>query len=200
MALNRARVIFATGGFGAPVGEAIKAVLAMPVDAALLASQVLAMRRKLEASRPRHHLKRGFGGVADIEFIVQYLQLVHAARQPDLLRPNLWDALDALRRHGILDPLAHAELSEAYDFLRAVEGRLRLIQNRSVGELPQRPAELERLARRLNYESADPDGSVTAFLADMDAATRRTRAHFDRIITAKAHTAGMHVSEARSAP
>jgi glutamate-ammonia-ligase adenylyltransferase len=187
MAFTRARIIYATGGFASKVIEAIKAMLAAPVESGALACQVLAMRRKLEASRPRHHLKRGFGGVADIEFIVQYLQLVHAAAQPALLRPNLWDALDALGRHGIIDAQTHSELRDAYNFLRAVEGRLRLIQNRSVGELPQGAVELERLARRLNYESADRDGSVAAFLADLDAATRRTRAHFDRIITARAH-------------
>ena len=193
-------MIFATGGFGARVAEAIKAMLATPVDADLLASQVLSMRRKLEASRPRYHLKRGFGGVADIEFIVQYLQLAHASRQPDLLRPNLWDALDALRRNAIIDARTHAELRDAYDFLRAVEGRLRLIQNRSVGELPRGSVELERLARRLNYESSDTNGSVAAFLADMDAATRRNRAHFDQIITARVHGQIKVTADPRPAP
>ncbi len=186
MAFTRARVIYATGGFGRQVSEAIHAMLAAPVEPSTLATQVLSMRRKLEASRPRYHLKRGFGGVADIEFIVQYLQLAHAAREPSLLRPNLWDALDALLRHGILDETAHAELRDAYDFLRAVEGRLRLIQNRSVGELPQNPVELERLARRLHDEPADREGSVPAFLQQIDSVTRRNRGHFDRIITAEA--------------
>src|SRR5262249_56257132 len=114
-----------TGGFGSRVTEAIEAMLAAPVEPAPLAAQVLAMRRKLEASRPRHHLKRGFGGVADIEFIVQYLQLAHAAQQPDLLRPNLWDTLDALRRHGIIDPPIPVALRDAYAPLRPVHGRLR---------------------------------------------------------------------------
>jgi [glutamine synthetase] adenylyltransferase / [glutamine synthetase]-adenylyl-L-tyrosine phosphorylase len=199
MAFTRARVIFATGGFGTKVSEAIKAMLAQPVEAASLASQVLAMRRKLEASRSPHHLKRGFGGVADIEFIVQYLQLVHAARRPDLLRSNLWDALEALRRHGIIDVRTHAELRDAYDFLRAVEGRLRLIQNRSVGELPQSSVELERLARRPNEEPADGHGSAAAFLADMEATTRRTRAHFDRIVSACGLTAA-RAADPRPAP
>lgn len=186
MAFTRARVIHATGGFGAQVADAITTRLAAPVDPAALAAQVLAMRRRLEASRPRYHLKRGYGGVADIEFIVQYLLLAHAAAEPSLLHPNLWDALDALQRHEILDATTHAELREAYDFLRAVEGRLRLIQNSSVGELPQNPVELERLARRLHDGPADREGSVADFLARMDAITRRTRAHFDRIITAQA--------------
>src|SRR5262249_52825088 len=141
MAFTRARVIFATGGFGTKVTEAIKTNLARPVDPDVLAVQVLSMRRRLEASRSPHHLKRGVGGVADIEFMVQSLQSVHASRLPELLRSNLWEALDALRRREILDAAMHAELRDAYDFLRAVEGRLRLIQNRSVGELPQSPFE-----------------------------------------------------------
>ncbi|MFO0951596.1 MAG: hypothetical protein U0835_10675 [Isosphaeraceae bacterium] len=46
--------------------------------------------------RPR----RGAGGIQDIEFLVQYLQVVHGRAHPDVLRPNLWDALDALKRAG----------------------------------------------------------------------------------------------------
>ncbi len=186
MAFTRARVIFATGGFARKVTEAIRTHAVRPDGSRATGRQALAMRRKLEASRPRHHLKRGFGGVADIEFVVQYLQLVHAASRPDLLRPNLWDALDALRRHGILDPETHAALRDAYNFLRAVEGRLRLIQNRSVGELPEGRTDLERLARRLNDESAD---SVASFLADFERITHRTRAIFDRIISDPAQDA-----------
>jgi glutamate-ammonia-ligase adenylyltransferase len=188
MAFTRARVIFATGGFGSTVTESIKTMLARPVPAETLAAQVLTMRRRLEASRSPHHIKRGVGGVADIEFIVQYLQLVHAADQPELLRANLWDALDALHRRGVLDAQTHADLRDAYDFLRAVEGRLRLIQNRSVGELPQSPVELERLARRLHDESAGRDGTVAGFLEELEAVKRRTRGHFDRIVAGATST------------
>ena len=105
MSLTRARVIFATGGFGerGHRGDPVAADRCRSIEAAL-AARVLAMRRKLEAARPRHDLKRGPGGLADIEFIVQYLQLLHAASQPDLLRRNMWDALAALRRHRIITP------------------------------------------------------------------------------------------------
>ena len=185
MAFTRARVVFSTGGFGRKVTDAVRAMLSAPTDPVQLAGQALAMRRRLEASRPRQHLKRGYGGVADIEFIVQYLQLVHALRQPELLRPNLWDALDALRRYGIINQTTHVELRDAYDFLRAVEGRLRLLQNRSVGALPESPADLARLARRLNYDSSDSVHSVETFLADLARYTHRTRAIFDEIITSQ---------------
>jgi glutamate-ammonia-ligase adenylyltransferase len=189
MVLTRARVIFATGGFGLQVTDAIRSLLATPADPAHLAAQALSMRRKLEASRPRQDLKRGFGGLADIEFIVQFLQLTHAARQPDLLHPNLWDALDALLRRGIIAPEVHSDLRDAYDFLRTVEGRLRLIHNRSVDELPESPAELERLARLLNEDADAPAASVRAFLTDADRFTSRTRFLFDQILGTQAQCA-----------
>ena len=69
-------------------------LLTEPVDPVRVAAEAVSMRRRLEASRPRHDLKRGPGGLVDLEFIVQYLLLVHAPSIPDLLRPNFWDALD----------------------------------------------------------------------------------------------------------
>jgi len=182
MALTRARVIFATGGFGEEVTRAVRAVLARPIDRAQLAAEVLAMRKKLEASRPRHDLKRAPGGLADLEFIVQYLLLVHAPGKPELLRPNFWDALSALCREGILNAQVHRELRDAYDFLRTVEGRLRLFHNRGVSELPESTAELERLARRLSDEKTDPGQATGAFLADAARITHRTRELFEQIV------------------
>ena len=84
MSLTRARVIFATGGFGERVTEAVRSILTVPVERAKLAVDVLAMRRKLEAARPRHDLKRGAGGLADVEFIVQFLQLLHVEQPAGL--------------------------------------------------------------------------------------------------------------------
>ena len=147
LSLTRARVIFSTGGFGQSVSETLAALLAAPNDRAHLASEVLAMRQKLEGSRSHHDLKRGPGGLSELEFIVQYLQLVHAPHQPDLMRPNFWDAVAALRRHGKISPAVASELREAYEFLRTVEGRLRLIHNRNISELPENRIDLERLAR-----------------------------------------------------
>ena len=155
LALTRARVIFSTGGFGRTVTETVREALASPLPTRVLAREVFAMRRKLEEARARNDLKRGYGGLADIEFLVHYLQLAHASAHPDVLRPNLWDALDALRRAGLLAPDDHADLRDAYDFWRTVESRLRIVHNRSGADLPENPEELSRLARRLNYSETD---------------------------------------------
>jgi glutamate-ammonia-ligase adenylyltransferase len=196
MSLTRARVIFATGGFGRQVTDAVGSLLAVSCDPAQVAAHVLAMRRKLDLARPRHDLKRGPGGLGDLEFIVQYLQLVHAHEHPDVLRPNFWDSVAALRRRGIISPQVATELRGAYEFLRAVEGRLRLIHNRGVSVLPETPLELERLARRLTDEPADQARAVDAFLAEANRITRRTRELFDEIVVAATSPADDHASAA----
>ncbi len=184
MTLTRARVIFATGGFGREVSEAVRSLLTEPVDPAQVATEVVSMRHKLEASRPRNDLKRGPGGLADLEFTVQYLLLVHAASEPDLLRPNFWDSLSALRRHGIVSAGLRNELRDLYDFLRTVEDRLRLIHNRGVSELPENTADLERLARRMSDEKVDPGRAVETFLAEAARVTHRARELFEQIVGA----------------
>jgi glutamate-ammonia-ligase adenylyltransferase len=184
MTLTRSRVIFATGGFGQEVTDAIRSVLAAPLNPGQAAEEVVVMRRKLEASRPRNDLKRGPGGLADLEFIVQYLLLVHVPGEPGLLRPNFWDALTALRRHGTLNAQIYRELRDAYDFLRTVEARLRLIHNRGVSELPESSTELQRLARRLIDEHGEPGQASQTFLAEASRITHRTRELFEQMVVA----------------
>ncbi len=187
LALTRARVIHATGGFGERIMKAIRDSLAVASDLPCLADEVRSMRRRLEASsKLRHDLKRGVGGLADLEFIVQYLQLANAGRTPDVLRCNFWDALQTLRAYGIVEVAAYHELRNAYDFLRTVEGRLRLIQNRGVAGLPDDPIELERLAVRLNYEAKPPAGAVQGLLDDAARTTERVRELFEDLVKTKA--------------
>lgn len=182
LALTRARVIFSSGGFGKDVTEAIHKLLSVPVNPEALARDVVAMRRKLEGSSPRKELKRGFGGLADIEFLIQYLQLVHAAGHPEILRPNLWDALDILHHFDLINAQAHAELRDAYEFLRTVEARLRIVHNRSATDLPDSREEIARLARRLNYDESDPGASADAFRADAVRHAAKTRALFQQVV------------------
>jgi glutamate-ammonia-ligase adenylyltransferase len=186
LALTRARVVYARGDFGRVVAQAIRAILQLPCDGSALARQVVAMRKKLEETRGATDLKRGCGGLVDIEFLIQYLQLVHAAAAPEILRPNAWEALAALRRAGLLGRRAHAELRVAYDFYRTVESRLRIVDNRSGVELTDHPDGLERLALRLNYGPPHRPTTVESFRADAARHAARVRAWFQQIVAGPA--------------
>jgi [glutamine synthetase] adenylyltransferase / [glutamine synthetase]-adenylyl-L-tyrosine phosphorylase len=91
-----------------------------------------------------------------------------------------------VRRHGLVSAAVHNELRDAYDFLRTVEDRLRLIHNRGASELPETPVDLQRLARRLSDENVEPGRAVETFLAEAARVTHRTRELFEQIVAADA--------------
>ncbi|WP_435010331.1 bifunctional [glutamate--ammonia ligase]-adenylyl-L-tyrosine phosphorylase/[glutamate--ammonia-ligase] adenylyltransferase [Tundrisphaera lichenicola] len=181
LAMTRARVIHARGSFGRKVEAAIRSALSVRIEPTELVRDVISMRSKLEESRGVHDLKRGPGGLADIEFLVQYLQLLHAD-QPEVARPNLWDALDSLMEAGYLAPEDQRDLRESYDFIRTVEGRIRIVHNRAAVDWPNSPDDLARLARRLNYDPQDLPDAVAAFQADAGRCTARTRSLFEKYV------------------
>ncbi|HZL58517.1 MAG TPA: bifunctional [glutamine synthetase] adenylyltransferase/[glutamine synthetase]-adenylyl-L-tyrosine phosphorylase [Stellaceae bacterium] len=129
MALTRARAVAGDVDFRDRVMAEMRAVLTQRRDPQLLAADVAAMRQRIADSHrnpPFFEVKHRRGGMIDIEFIAQYLQLRDAARAPDVLRQNTRDALAALAISGALE-LADADvLREALLLWRNVQGLLKL--------------------------------------------------------------------------
>ena len=176
-ALTRARVVYGDADFGgevmAAVAEAVGALNWRPE----LADEVAAMRERLEAAgRGPRDLKRGPGGVVDVEFLVQTFQLKYGRERPSLCRPNTWEALEALRDAGLLGGEEYAGLRDGYDFLRRVQGRLRIVHNRSLDEVPEAPEEVEKLARRLGR------GAGVDFPAELEKHTKTIREIYLRLV------------------
>jgi glutamate-ammonia-ligase adenylyltransferase len=179
--LTRARVVGGDAEFGNEVMAAIaERAYGVPWRTEML-TEIAGMRERLEASRSERSLKRGFGGIADIEFLVQLLQLKYAGAMLELRATNTWDALAALQTRGLLSAEEHKALRASYDFLREVESRLRIVHNRSLDELPQTPEGLETLARRLGFEAGTGDAG-RRFLAELERHTTQTRDLFLRVV------------------
>ena len=122
-------------------------------------------------------VKLGRGGIRDIEFIVQTLQLIHGARNPFLQEPSMLKALRALRE---LDLLPHDEvlaLDNAYRFLRRVEHRLQIEAEQQTHTVPDEPDPLSRLAHSLRFSSASD------FTAALHNRMGSVRPIFQRIIS-----------------
>ena len=112
MALTRARVVSASPAFGARVEKVIRDILRRPRDAELIAGDVVEMRgaiAKEKGDRERWDLKYAAGGLVDIEFIAQYLQLVHAHKLPDILDTSTARVLDKAWALRVL-PVEEAEV------------------------------------------------------------------------------------------
>ncbi len=105
MALTRARVVSASPAFAAKVEGVIRKVLGRRRDVRVIAEDVADMRRAIATEKgegSRWDMKYAAGGLVDLEFIAQYLQLVHAADHPDILDPSTARVLDKARRLGVL--------------------------------------------------------------------------------------------------
>ncbi|QWC86768.1 bifunctional [glutamine synthetase] adenylyltransferase/[glutamine synthetase]-adenylyl-L-tyrosine phosphorylase [Nocardioidaceae bacterium] len=135
-----------------------------------------AMRRRvlehIPAKERDRQLKLGSGGLRDVEFAVQLLQMVHGAGDEDIREPTTLSALDALTKGGYVGREDGAALHDAYAFLRSVEHRLQLVKLRRTALIPTDTDELRRLARSLGMRR-EPVEQLTEALREQRVVVRR---------------------------
>ncbi len=203
-ALLKARPIAGDAKLGEAYIDAVAPLVWAAADRDGFVEDVQEMRRRVEAHvRPAEadrQLKLGPGGLRDVEFAVQLLQLVHGRSDEALRSPNTLEALAALAAGGYVGRADAAELSAAYVFLRRVEHRVQLHRLRRTHLMPEAEADLRRLGRSLGYQAgsgrrahddvatARPGSAPTARKALLQTAARRSRPPARRRRTA--HTAG----------
>lgn len=96
---------------------------------------------------PGYDLKRGRGGIREIEFFAQIHQLIHGGRDRNLRSQTTIPALEALAEAGLIGSDEVAELAEAYRLYRTIEHRLQMVDDRQTHELPKDAAALDNVAR-----------------------------------------------------
>lgn len=179
MALTRARVVSAPAEFGEKVEALIRSVLARPRDASAIAGDAYEMRMAIATEKgegERWDLKYAAGGLTDIEFIAQYLQLVHAARHPEILDPSTARVLERAARLGLLSPEDSEVLRPAVQLYQNLSQILRLCLSGPFDPKKTDPGLLRLLAR-----AADVPDFVTleAYVAETQA---RVRKRFDVLL------------------
>ncbi|MCL5283776.1 MAG: hypothetical protein M1330_03585, partial [Armatimonadetes bacterium] len=122
------------------------------------------------------NIKTGFGGIRDIEFAVQILQLEYGGTHSRIRCANTLRAITCLQQASLISNTVARELIDDYIWLRTLEHRLQLLYDLQTQKLPANPDERWRLARRVNY----PD--LESFEADMDRRRRRVHEHSERIV------------------
>jgi glutamate-ammonia-ligase adenylyltransferase len=145
-----------------------------------------AMKARTEAEVARRglatrDLKRAAGGIRDIEFSVQLLQLVHGRHDPDLRSPTTLRALHELAGAGYVDERDAGELDRCYRLLRTVEHRLQLRDGAQVHAVPPDAASRELLARVLGYRDSPDVGALGRFESDLAGCRASVRALHERI-------------------
>ena len=164
-ALLKARFVAGDREVGGAYEAAISPMVWEAVGRENFVEDSQAMRRRVEAHVPRadadRQLKLASGGLRDVEFTVQLLQLVHGRVDPDLRSPNTLGALRALASAGYVGRPDAARLSVCYRYLRLLEHRIQLFRLRRTHLLPTGQADLRRLARATGSGSEGVDGLVT---------------------------------------
>jgi len=153
-------------------------------DRAALATEIRRMRERMESELGRESTrglnpKTGHGGLVDVEFAVQFLQLAHGHDHPSVRTGSTPEALRRLRAAGLLKEADHAALAQGYEFLRRVELRLRIVHDYGVDHLPEAGPPLTQLARRLGYFGEDPGAR---FQGEYGRVTSAVREAFDRVV------------------
>jgi glutamate-ammonia-ligase adenylyltransferase len=154
------------------------------------------MERELAGEdETRFNLKKGRGGLVDIEFLTQMLQLAHGYHLPKLRRRETLEALEALHDEKILKQGEHRLLSEGYLFLRRLDHRLRLERDQSIDGFEASPGRLEGIAKALGYGNAKSTGkrkeskSGMKLLRDYQIRREKVRACYERYFLAKSKRA-----------
>jgi glutamate-ammonia-ligase adenylyltransferase len=126
-------------------------------------------------------VKRGPGGIRDVEFAVQLLQLVHGRVDPELRSRGTLAALADLRRGGYVDPDDAEVLADSYRFLRRVEHVVQLEDERQVHTVPADREHRSRLARVLGFRGTPAAGPTEAFDEALADRRRRVRTAHERV-------------------
>ncbi len=183
-ALIKARVVTGTPTLAeriAALNERIVYEQPLPEN---LASEIYRLRQRMEKEIAREgegqlNIKTGRGGMVDVEFLVQYLQLTHGKAHPQVRGQNTLEALRALHQAGLLPGGDFGRLIEGYKFLRRLENKLRLVHDQSVNQLSADPAALAKLARHLGYPDR-PRRPEQVFLEEYSQITEAIREVFER--------------------
>lgn len=135
-------------------------------------------REILGADGLKRNVKLGYGGIREIEFVAQTLQLLHGAQHAFLQERSTLKALRGLRQLGFIPPEDMSTLIEAYRFLRVVEHRLQIEAEAQTHTLPDQPAAFARLEKSLSV-ALGPDVGLAE---QLEKTRNEVRAIFDRVL------------------
>ena len=203
-ALLKARPVAGDVALGRAYREAVNPLVWKAVARENFVEDAQAMRRRVEAHVPAaeadRQIKLGRGGLRDVEFTVQLLQLVHGRTDDSIHSPNTLAALASLAAAGYVGRDHAARLAVCYRFLRAIEHRVQLYRLRRTHLLPTAEEDLRRLARAVGLRADGAEGLLERWRATRREVRSLHEALFYRpLLPAYAHLSEDEVSLAPEA-
>jgi glutamate-ammonia-ligase adenylyltransferase len=139
-------------------------------------------RRAESEGADLRNVKTGRGGIRDVEFVIQFLQLLNGGALPEVRTGNTLDAIARLEKSGCLTHQERSLLEDNYSFLRKLEHRLQIMFDLQTHLLPDEREELAKLAVRMGYASTPHASALVAFMSDFAHRTKENRKILDHLL------------------
>ncbi len=190
-ALTKARVVTGPPELRRRIEELNRHIVYESPLAKDLRQEIFRLRSRMETeiakeSNSHFNIKTGRGGMVDVEFLAQYLQLLHGSKRPALQKTSTLEVLETLRKEELLGEPDYQALASGYKFLRRLENKLRLVHDQSINQLSGDRLYLTKLARRLGYPDR-PRRPDQVFLEDYRKVTEKIREVFNRYLGPEKH-------------
>jgi glutamate-ammonia-ligase adenylyltransferase len=162
-----------------------------PIEVEETLGSIQRMRRRYRAPRGDGKITRdvkvGRGGIREVEFIVQAIQILYGGRYPEIRHPNTFEALRRIHQSGLLSAEDYDVLHGGYAFVRRIEHRIQMEREFHSFSLPESPEGLDRLGRKLGY----PDGKP--LLEEYQKRTRSVAEIYDSIFSRETTSEDLNV-------
>ena len=139
-------------------------------------------RRALESGGDRTNVKTGHGGIRDVEFIIQFMQLLNGRDLPEIRTTNTLDAIQRLERQKCLSSAESTVLSKNYRWLRKLEHRLQIMFDLQTHSIPTAESELIKIAKRMGFVDQPSATALTQFRHTLNETTESNRTILNHLL------------------
>lgn len=185
-AMIHCRVIIDDSGIAHNALAQIEPAIYPSFDRELLRSEIISMRQlvinQLDTKREKYNLKIGEGGIMDIDFLVNYLQLLHGHDQPSLQIISTRKALQQLAECKKLSQDTVTYLLQGYDYLKRLEANIRVFDMQSISVFAKQAEAIPMLARSMGYLHENAVQAGQDFLDEYKEKTQQIRQIFNDVL------------------
>lgn len=181
----RSRVIFGSEKIGSELIQRLRPFIFRRSLGTHDLEEFLGIKRDMDKARKRRghwNIKVGEGGIRDIEFFAQMLQIVNAAEHEELQKTNTIDVLSGLASCKVLTIEEKDELVNSYLFLRRLENRMQMVDEKQTHDLPDSRQERLKIARSLRISGESNDDILDNFENELVLNQSIARKYFDRLL------------------
>jgi [glutamine synthetase] adenylyltransferase / [glutamine synthetase]-adenylyl-L-tyrosine phosphorylase len=185
--ITRCRAVVDNGKIASSALAQIESSIYQKFDEKILRAEIIDMRKlvvdELGSKQGTYDIKRGEGGIMDIDFLTHYLQLLHGHEDTSLRTSSTRTALRNLSEAGKIDNEVSEFLLESYDYLKTIESHIRVFDMKSISTFPKDIAKNVGLVRSMNYLDDNFENAAGQFMDDYKNMTQKTRNIFNEIFS-----------------